>query len=128
MRSRHLRRRRNIFVASACNVTPRRAAPWIRRSAWLSSRRTPALPAPATAASAHRLALYSYRPPHPARTGEAYPDSAFKAAPDTGFIHVNAAPEENNSIPPATLLRAYRQELIRGHLEYKDYYFPFSIA
>jgi len=55
--------------------------------------------------------------------GEAYPDSAFKAAPDTGFIHVNAAPEENNSIPPATLLRAYRQELIRGHLEYKDYYF-----
>jgi hypothetical protein len=55
--------------------------------------------------------------------GEAYPDAAFKAAPDTGFIHVNAVPGENSSIPPVTLLRAYRQELIRGHLEFKDYYF-----
>jgi len=52
---------------------------------------------PATAASAHRLALYSYRPPHPARNGRGIPDSAFKAAPDTGFIHVNAAPEENTA-------------------------------
>ena len=55
--------------------------------------------------------------------GEAYPDAAFKAAPDTGFIHVNAVPGENSRIPPVTLLRAYRQELIRGHLEFKDYYF-----
>ncbi|HMH07802.1 MAG TPA: hypothetical protein VK579_14065, partial [Terriglobales bacterium] len=50
-------------------------------------------------------------------------DSAFKASPDTGFIHVNAVPGENRSIPPVTLLRAYRQELIRSHLEYKDHYF-----
>jgi hypothetical protein len=56
-------------------------------------------------------------------SGEAYPDIAFKASPDTGFIHVNAVPKGNDIIPPATLLRAYRQELIRGHLEYKDYYF-----
>ena len=55
--------------------------------------------------------------------GEPYPESAFKAAPDTGFIHVNQVPGKSNNIPPATLLRAYRQELIRGHLEYKDYYF-----
>ncbi|HMJ20865.1 MAG TPA: hypothetical protein VK513_03115 [Terriglobales bacterium] len=55
--------------------------------------------------------------------GEPYPDSAFKASPDTGFIHVNAVPGENRSIPPVTLLRAYRQELIRSHLEYKDHYF-----
>ena len=55
--------------------------------------------------------------------GEPYPESAFKAAPDTGFIHVNQVPGESSNIPPATLLRAYRQELIRGRLEYKDYYF-----
>jgi hypothetical protein len=55
--------------------------------------------------------------------GEPYPNSAFKPAPDTGFIHVNELPGEKSSIPLVTLLRAYRQELIRGHLEYKDYYF-----
>ncbi len=55
--------------------------------------------------------------------GEPYPDSAFKPAPDTGFIHVNEVAGEKSSIPLATLLRVYRQELIRGHLEYKDYYF-----
>jgi Flp pilus assembly protein TadD len=54
---------------------------------------------------------------------EGYPDNAFQGAPDTGFIHVNAVPGENSRIPPVTLLRAYRQELIRGHLEYKDHYF-----
>jgi tetratricopeptide (TPR) repeat protein len=57
------------------------------------------------------------------RPGEPYPESAFKASPDTGFIHVNQAPGESSNIPPASLLRAYRQELIRGRLEYKDYYF-----
>jgi hypothetical protein len=56
-------------------------------------------------------------------SSESYPDSAFQAAPDTGFIHVNAIPGESSSIAPTALLRAYRQELIRGHLEYKDYYF-----
>jgi hypothetical protein len=55
--------------------------------------------------------------------GESYPDSALTASPDTGFIHVNAVPGESSNIPPVTLLRAYRQELIRGHLEYKDHYF-----
>ena len=55
--------------------------------------------------------------------GEAYPDSAFTASPNTGFIPVNAVPGESSNIPPVTLLRAYRQELIRGHLEYKDHYF-----
>lgn len=55
--------------------------------------------------------------------GEPYPESAFKASPDTGFIHVNAVPGKDSTIPPVSLLRAYRQELIRSHLEYKDYYF-----
>jgi hypothetical protein len=55
--------------------------------------------------------------------GEAYPDSAFHASSDTGFIHVNAVPGEDSSIPRVPLLRAYRQELIRGHLEYQDPYF-----
>jgi hypothetical protein len=55
--------------------------------------------------------------------GEPYPESAFKASPDTGFIHVNAVPGEDSKIPPVSLLRAYRQELVRSHLEYKDYYF-----
>lgn len=55
--------------------------------------------------------------------GEPYPESAFKASPDTGFIHVNAVPGKDSKIPPVSLLRAYRQELIRSHLEYKDYYF-----
>ena len=54
---------------------------------------------------------------------EPYPKSAFKAAPDTGFIHVNAVPGKDSKIPPVSLLRAYRQELIRSHFEYKDYYF-----
>ena len=27
---------------------------------------------------------------------------------------------------PVTLLKAYRQELIRSHLEFKDYYFALS--
>lgn len=58
------------------------------------------------------------------RTGEPYPESAFKPSlPGTGFVHVNAVPGSNGSIPPVSLLRAYRQELIRSHLEYKDYYF-----
>ena len=55
--------------------------------------------------------------------GEPYPESAFKASPDTGFIHVNAVPGEDSKIPPVSLLGAYRQELVRSHLEYKDYYF-----
>jgi hypothetical protein len=55
---------------------------------------------------------------------EPYPESALKPSlPGTGFIHVNAVPGEPDSIPPVALLRAYRQELIRGRLEYKDYYF-----
>jgi len=55
--------------------------------------------------------------------GEPYPDIAFKAAPETGFIHVNAVPGKASIIPPVSLLRAYRQELVRSHLEYKNYYF-----
>jgi len=55
--------------------------------------------------------------------GEPYPESAFHASPDTGFIYVNAVPGKDSKIPPVSLLRAYRQELIRSHLEYKDYYF-----
>jgi hypothetical protein len=55
--------------------------------------------------------------------GEPYPASAFQASPDTGFIHVNAVPGKDSGTPPVALLRAYRQELIRGHLEYKDRYF-----
>jgi hypothetical protein len=44
--------------------------------------------------------------------------------PGTGFIHVNAIPGQAGGVPPESLLRAYRQELIRSHLEYKDFYFP----
>ena len=39
------RKPRNIFAASVCNATPRRAALSICRSVWPSSRRTPAPPA-----------------------------------------------------------------------------------
>jgi hypothetical protein len=55
--------------------------------------------------------------------GEHYPENAFKESLDTGFIHVNAVPGKDSTIPPVSLLRAYRQEFIRSHLEYKDYYF-----
>lgn len=56
--------------------------------------------------------------------GEPYPESAFKESlPGTGFIHVNAIPGKAGGVPPVSLLRAYRQQLVRGHLEYKDYYF-----
>ena len=56
--------------------------------------------------------------------GEPYPESALKESlPGTGFIHVNAVPGKPDSIAPVQLLRAYRQELIRGHLEFKNYYF-----
>jgi len=56
--------------------------------------------------------------------GEPYPDRAFKPSlPGTGFIHVNAVPGKPDSVPAASLLKAYRQELVRSHLEFKDYYF-----
>jgi tetratricopeptide (TPR) repeat protein len=56
--------------------------------------------------------------------GEPYPDVAFKPSlPGTGFIHVNAIPGKLDGIPSVSLLKAYRQELIRGRLEFKDYYF-----
>ncbi len=56
--------------------------------------------------------------------GEAYLDVAFQPSlPGTGFIHVNAAPGKPDHVPPVTLLKAYRQELIRSHLEFRDYYF-----
>jgi hypothetical protein len=45
--------------------------------------------------------------------GEAYPDAAFKAAPDTGFIHVNAVPGENSS---TTHRLRTPSELIMRHL------------
>lgn len=55
---------------------------------------------------------------------EAYPKSAFVASiPGTGFIHVNAVPGPPDRVPPVALLKAYRQELIRSRLEYKEYYF-----
>ena len=55
---------------------------------------------------------------------EPYPEIAFKTTlPDTGFIHVNAVPGKTDRIPAVALLRAYRQELIRSHLEFKPYYF-----
>jgi hypothetical protein len=55
---------------------------------------------------------------------EPYPDSAFRESlPGTGLIHVNAVPGEPDNVPGPSLLNAYRQELIRSRLEYKDYYF-----
>jgi len=56
--------------------------------------------------------------------GEPYPDAAFQASlPGTGFIHVNAVPGKPDHVPAVALLKAYRQELIRSHLEFKGYYF-----
>ena len=56
--------------------------------------------------------------------GEPYPERAFKATlPGTGFIHVNAVPGKPERVPAVSLLKAYRQELVRSHLEFKDYYF-----
>jgi hypothetical protein len=55
---------------------------------------------------------------------EPYPEIAFKESlRGTGFIHVNAVPGKDNGVPPVALLQAYRKELVRSHLEYKDYYF-----
>ena len=55
---------------------------------------------------------------------EPYPASAYTPSlAGTGFIHVNAVPGSNDTVSPVLLLRAYRQELIRSHLEFKDYYF-----
>jgi tetratricopeptide (TPR) repeat protein len=56
--------------------------------------------------------------------GEPYPDRAFRPSlPGTGFIHVNAVPGKPDSVPAVSLLKAYRQELVRSHLEFKDSYF-----
>jgi len=55
---------------------------------------------------------------------EAFPKIAFEPSlPGTGFIHVNAVPGKPDTVPPVVLLRAYRKELIREHLEFKDHYF-----
>jgi tetratricopeptide (TPR) repeat protein len=55
---------------------------------------------------------------------EPYPQSTFtESLPGTGFIHVNAVPGRQDAVPPVALLKAYRQELIRSRLEYRDYYF-----
>jgi Cytochrome c554 and c-prime len=55
---------------------------------------------------------------------EPYPEIAFRESlPGTGFIHVNAVPGKDDRVPAVSLLQAYRKELVRSHLEYKDYYF-----
>jgi len=51
------------------------------------------------------------------------PTELLSPRPGTGFIHVNAVPGKPDSVPAASLLKAYRQELVRSHLEFKDYYF-----
>jgi hypothetical protein len=56
--------------------------------------------------------------------GEPYPERAFRATlTGTKFIYVNGIPGKEPRIPLVGLLRAYRQELIRGHLEFRDDYF-----
>ena len=59
------------------------------------------------------------------RTGdEAFPQFALRPSlSGTGFIHVNAVPGQPDKVAPVALLKAYRKELIRGHLEFKEYYF-----
>ena len=55
---------------------------------------------------------------------EPYPRSAFTASlPGSGFIHVNAVPGAADSVPPLALLKGYREELMRGNLEYRPRYF-----
>jgi len=57
--------------------------------------------------------------------GEAYPDSASGRA--RYWLHSRqCGSRRKHSIPPATLLRTYRQELIRGHLSIRTTIFPFS--
>jgi hypothetical protein len=57
-------------------------------------------------------------------TDEPYPKVALRPTlAGTGFIHVNAVPGRKDMVAGPALLHAYRQELIRGHLEFKDYYF-----
>jgi tetratricopeptide (TPR) repeat protein len=54
---------------------------------------------------------------------EPYPKMATQPSlTSTGFIHVDAVPGKPDNVAPIALLKAYRQELIRSHLEYKDYY------
>src|SRR5262249_30623240 len=56
--------------------------------------------------------------------GEPYPGSAYtESLPGTGLIHIDAAPGRTDSVPPVALLRAYRNQIVRSRLEYKDYYF-----
>ncbi len=55
---------------------------------------------------------------------EPYPNTAFvESLPGTGFIYVNAVPDSPDSVPQVTLLSAYRKELMRGTLSFKDRYF-----
>ena len=57
-------------------------------------------------------------------TNQSYPQSAFaESLPGTGFIHVNAIPGKTDAVPEITLLKAYRKELMRGELQFKDHYF-----
>ena len=56
--------------------------------------------------------------------GEPFPEVALTPSlPGTGLIHVNAIPGKPDRIPAVVLLKAYRKELIRGNLQFKDYYF-----
>ena len=55
---------------------------------------------------------------------ERYPERAFQASlPRTGFIYINSVPGKVDAVAPFTLLKAYRQELVRSRLRYKAYYF-----
>jgi tetratricopeptide (TPR) repeat protein len=55
---------------------------------------------------------------------ESFPQFALKPSlAGTGLIHVNAVPGQPDKVPPVALLKAYRKELIRGRLEFKEYYF-----
>jgi len=78
----------------------------------------------AEASGTHGLTLQSHDHRILRVPGEPYPDRAFKPSlPEPEFIHVNAVPGKPDSVPAASLLKAYRQELVRSHLEFKDYYF-----
>jgi tetratricopeptide (TPR) repeat protein len=55
---------------------------------------------------------------------EAYPKSAFaESLPGAGFIYVNATPGKAENVSDVDLLKAYRKEIMRSNLEYKDRYF-----
>jgi tetratricopeptide (TPR) repeat protein len=70
----------------------------------------------------HSVALTDHR--IPAVKGEPYPDSGFRetGANTPGLIHLNAIRDNEASVPPITLLKAYGQLIGKQYNEYQQPY------